>query len=394
MPVDITSLYNQTFNELDTSLLLSLGNGLTQTGNTYVASPNGIGLATYDNWNGNLDAGPASGDIVSYNIINPGGNAPGLDVVQYTFTQGDGTVNPPTGGIGAVVVGWNSTGVLLEQLTGYAPGQTQLQPDGLFLIVENSSVNLATFDAAGNPMPEQATTAELTFTNTGPFPTFGPVCFAAGTRIACELGEVAVEDLRVGDPVVLADGGSLPVVWIGRRRIDCRRHPNPKAVLPIRIAPGAFGDATPRRPLFLSPEHAVFVGDVLIPIRRLVNGTSVRRVACEIVTYYHVELEEHAVVLAEGLPAESYLQVDGNRSWFDNGPRLARRGPRRIDPTLIWEALGCAPLVVTGEALDAARRLLSARAGLLDEQALGTASQDFVALPAGAGARHTELAKA
>jgi len=169
---DISTLYNQTFNELDSSLLLGLGNGLTQTGSTYVASPNGIGLATYDNWNGTLNSGPAPGDIVAYNTINPGGNAPGLGVIQYTFTQGDGSVNPATGGIGAEVVAWNSTGVLLEQLAGYAPGQTALSPDGQFLIFEAPSVNLATFDANGNPMAEQATTAELTFGTTGAFPSF------------------------------------------------------------------------------------------------------------------------------------------------------------------------------------------------------------------------------
>lgn len=169
---DISSIYGQTFNELDSSLLLTLGNGLTQNGSTYVASPNGIGLATYDNWLGTLNSGPAPGDIVSYNTINPGGNAASLGVIQYTFTQGDGTVNPSVGGIGAEILAWNSTGVLLEQLAGYAPGQTTLSPDGEYLIFEQPSVNLATFDANGNPIPEQATTAELTFGTTGAFPNF------------------------------------------------------------------------------------------------------------------------------------------------------------------------------------------------------------------------------
>jgi Hint domain len=389
---DISSLNNTTFNELDSSLLLQINDGLVLNGGTYVASPNGIGLATYDNWVGTLNSGPSPGDIVKYSLTVADEN---LGVVQYTFTTADGTVNPPSGGQGAEVVGWNSTGVLLEQLTGYIPGQTALTPDGQFLIVENSSVDLATFDANGNPMPEQATTAELTFSTTGPFPTsFGAVCFAAGTRITCETGEVAVEDLHKGDRVVLADGGSLPVVWIGVRRINCRRHPNPEAVLPIRIDAGAFGDALPRRPLVLSPEHAVFTGGVLIPIRRLVNGTNVRRASCETVIYYHVELERHAVLLAEGLPAESFLEVAGNRSWFDNGPRLARRGPQPPDAILIWEALACAPFVVTGNELDAARRLLAERAALADEPRPEIPTEMFPVPATGTRACHTELAKA
>jgi hypothetical protein len=169
---NIGSLNNQVFNELDSSLLLTLGNGLAFNGTTYVASPNGIGLATYDNWVGTIDSGAAPGDIVSYKTTV---SSLPLSVVTYQTTLGDGSVNPSSGGIGAEVVAWNSTGVLLEQLTGYVPGQTTLAPDGSYLILENSSVNLATFDAAGNPIPEGATTAELTFNTTGAFPTFAAV---------------------------------------------------------------------------------------------------------------------------------------------------------------------------------------------------------------------------
>jgi hypothetical protein len=169
---NISSLNDQIFNELDSSLLLTLGNGLTQTGGTYVASPNSIGLATYDNWVGTINAGPGSGDVVSYKTVV---SNPGLGVVTYQTTLGDGSVNPASGGIGAEVVAWNATGVLLEQLAGYVPGQTTLSPDGDYLILENSSVNLATYDAAGNPIPEGATLAELTFGTTGAFPTFAAV---------------------------------------------------------------------------------------------------------------------------------------------------------------------------------------------------------------------------
>jgi hypothetical protein len=169
---NINSLNDQVFNELDSSLLLTVGNGLSVNAGTYVASPNGIGLATYDNWVGTLASGPAPGDIVSYKTLVS--NA-GLGVVTYQTTLGDGSVNPATGGIGAEVVAWNSTGVLVEQLTGYVPGQTTLSPDGSYLIFEAPSVNLATFDANGNPIPEGATTAELTFGTTGAFPTFAAV---------------------------------------------------------------------------------------------------------------------------------------------------------------------------------------------------------------------------
>ncbi len=81
----------------------------------------------------------------------------------------------------------------------------------------------------------------------------------------------------------------------------------------MRVKAGAFEDARPRRDLWLSPDHAVFVDDVLIPIKRLINGTSIAQVPVEEVTYYHVALGRHDVILAEGLPTESYLDR-GDRS--------------------------------------------------------------------------------
>ena len=141
-------------------------------------------------------------------------------------------------------------------------------------------------------------------------------CFRAGTRILTDAGEVAVERLKAGMRVVTCAGGrEAAVTWVGHRRIDCARHPRPADVWPVRIAADAFGAAMPHRPLYLSPDHAVFLNGELIPARHLVNGASVRQVACEQVTYFHVELADHSVLLANGLPAESYLDT-GNRALF------------------------------------------------------------------------------
>jgi hypothetical protein len=112
----------------------------------------------------------------------------------------------------------------------------------------------------------------------------------------------------------------------------------------------------------LSADHAVFVEDVLIPIKYLINGTSIAQVAVDEITYYHVELPRHEVLLAEGLPTESYLP-SGDRSNFENGGVAIRlfpdfsRGPSHAQ--LVWDAHGCAPLVVSGPILDAARRRIA-----------------------------------
>ena len=190
-------------------------------------------------------------------------------------------------------------------------------------------------------------------------------CFAAGTRIATPRGEIAVEALAPGDLVLTASGAARPIVWIGHRRVNCQHHPQPKQVWPVRIAADAFGPGQPCRDLFLSPDHAVFDDDVLIPIRYLIDGTSIAQVQRPEVTYYHVELSSHDVVLAEGLPTESYLDT-GDRSNFANGggtvSLFANFG------AYVREALAYAPLIVTGPRLEALRRKLMDRARLQRRQ--------------------------
>ena len=116
------------------------------------------------------------------------------------------------------------------------------------------------------------------------------------------------------------------------------------------------------RNLRLSPDHAVFVDGVLIPVRYLINGRTIVQERVDQVTYYHVELPAHDVIIAEGLPCETYLDT-GNRSAFANGgtgvalhPDFARR---------VWHEQGCAELVLAGPRLAEARRDVLARAEVL-----------------------------
>ena len=182
------------------------------------------------------------------------------------------------------------------------------------------------FDDALVPLGTAASAASLTvtltFTATGTTATtgfaeelvVGIACFAAGTCLATPAGEVAVEHLREGG-LVLTPDGPRPIVWIGRRHIDLRTFADPEAARPVRIAPHAFAPNAPSRALLLSPDHAVFANGVLIPIRHLLNATTVRQLSPDEITYYHVELATHGVVFANALPAESYLDT-GNRAMF------------------------------------------------------------------------------
>jgi hypothetical protein len=190
-------------------------------------------------------------------------------------------------------------------------------------------------------------------------------CFRSGTRIATPGGTVAVERLAAGDRILTGSGDVRRIIWTGHRTIDCRGHRTPSRVWPVRISPNAFGPDQPSRDLFLSPDHAVFVDGVLIPVRYLLNGKTIRQIATERVTYHHIELEQHDVVLAEGLAAESYLN-NGDRRFFADGDLPA---PPFLDlGGKVWDMMACAPLVITGPVLVQARAMLERRAngGILE----------------------------
>ncbi|HEY4173296.1 MAG TPA: Hint domain-containing protein, partial [Rhodopila sp.] len=170
-------------------------------------------------------------------------------------------------------------------------------------------------------------------------------CFAAGTTLDTPDGSVAVEALRVGDLVLTASGEVRPIRWIGRRQLDAARHPAPNTVRPIRILADALADGSPRRDLLLSPDHALLLDGMLIPVRLLRNDTTIRREEhCSIVIYYHVELDTHDVLLADGAAAESYLDT-GNRDSFENANLPVRLYPILEGGQHRRETESCAPFV-------------------------------------------------
>ncbi len=143
-------------------------------------------------------------------------------------------------------------------------------------------------------------------------------CFMAGTAIRTPSGDVGVETLKAGDLVTLSDGRTAPVAWLGRQTISMV-FADPLRVLPIRIKANALEDNVPARDLLLSPDHAVLVDNILIQAGALVNGMSITRESRvpEIFTYYHVEVADHSLILAENTPAETFVD-NVDRLNFDN----------------------------------------------------------------------------
>ena len=182
--------------------------------------------------------------------------------------------------------------------------------------------------------------ARATFSN---FEVLEAICFAEGTRIATPDGEVAIEALCVGDPVLTREGPK-PVRWIGKRRLDLiDLMANPK-LLPILIPAGAFGDGRPARARRLAPQHRVVVrsqivermfntDEVLVQAKQLVgvHDIQVDGETREVV-YYHMMLDSHAVVQADGLEAEtlfpgpmalSFVTEDARAELMELFPELA-----------------------------------------------------------------------
>ncbi len=187
-----------------------------------------------------------------------------------------------------------------------------------------------------------------------------PACFASGTRIMTRDGPVPVEQLQVGQQAITATAlqPTAEIIWLGHRRVDCRQHPRPYDVWPVRVRPDAFGAGMPAADLYLSPDHAVFVDGVLIPIRYLINGASIVQEARDSVTYWHVELAQHDVILAEGLACETYLDT-GNRGSFANGGVVVAMHAEFA--RTVWNERACFPLVFAGPVLERARARLIAR---------------------------------
>ena len=105
--------------------------------------------------------------------------------------------------------------------------------------------------------------------------------------------------------------------WIGRQTIAS--HFSDELRLPILIKAEALGKNMPCRDLMVSPDHALFVDNVLIQAGALVNGTSIvrERNVPAVFTYYHVEVDDHSLILAENTPAETFVD-NVDRANFDN----------------------------------------------------------------------------
>ncbi len=156
----------------------------------------------------------------------------------------------------------------------------------------------------------------------------GPMCFLRGTSVMTPTGEVFIEDLQIGDRVETVGGKARAIKWIGRQSYRRSGSAWKDDMVPIRIWRHALGHKTPHRDLYLSPGHALLMGGVLIRVKDLVNGTSIAPAPHrEAIEYFQIVLDSHDVILAEGVPSETFLLTANNIEGFANFVEFTRLYP-------------------------------------------------------------------
>ena len=188
-------------------------------------------------------------------------------------------------------------------------------------------------------------------------------CFLKGTRIETADGERRIEDLRVGDLLPTMFGGLRPVQWIGRYSLKKSDPSKPwvEDARPVRITRSALASEVPHADLYVTASHSLLIGGVLAPAELLINGATITRYEAreyDELEYFHIKLESHDVIYAEGVPVETLLAVDESAVNFAD--YLRQYG------TPAKEEARCAPLIHVGGRDELTSRLRSALSPWID----------------------------
>ena len=271
------------------------------------------------------DVTAREGATFNYNLS--GGSSLELDS-SFVSSDPSYNVNIDLGSSGASTLIYDTTGADLSNaptvnLTGISAGDqitvtnaaSGEYVDGDLVFKDAQGNTIATFNA------DDLDPSQINF-NGG---SMSYACFLRGTHIPTPNGEVQVEDLRVGDEVLTASGGVATVKWLGHRVLHKKHIPMKDAIraFPVLFKKSAIAPGMPHRDLIVSPMHHLYFNGALIPAMLLANGqTIIQQFDMKDFEYFHIELEKFDILLAEGMPAESYIDM-GNRSMFDNADTVA-----------------------------------------------------------------------
>jgi hypothetical protein len=346
----ISNSYDAGIGSFTYSILSAPLTAALSIGDTVSLTPTSIGVSITDELNNQTESGTL-GQSFSFTAPSSGSGTIPLQTtytLNYTVTSAIGIV----GNLSLTIDGPQANGTFAGANFSIGP----LGSDQLF----SYSAGLGTVASLNS---------DQSLTNTQTYDiAYGdnPICYLAGTRILTPTGAVIVEDIAIGDLVVTRFGGIQAVKWIGRQNFDkrfLRRNPN---LIPVCIRAGALGERLPARDLFVSPGHAMLIGDELVLASALVNGITITQdidtpcgQAGAHIAYYQLDLGVHDCVIAEGTWSETFADGPGLREQFHNFAAFSTLFPDQPPA----EALRlCRPRPERGGQLDRLLRPIVARA--------------------------------
>ncbi|MFT8803389.1 MAG: Hint domain-containing protein [Gluconobacter cerinus] len=342
-------------------------------------------------FSGGLVAGALSGSTINIGYGGTyNGNTQLISLLQGTnvnFTTGGGTLVLNGGGVflnlsGTTITGYDPAKDTIEIQNTEAPVSGYIisgDPNGdtrTITLIDNSGNQAATYtvtiaDGAKVPIGTYNNSVNSSSLSTNPLQitysngnTYIGACFLSGSMISTPDGDVAVEDIKLGDEVIAFDWKSgqdivRPVVWVGKTHVNVRHGvPDDMSGYPIRILKDAISAGVPYKDMLITAEHSLFFDGKFVPARMLVNGRSIfYDKSITSYDYYHVETEQHSVITADGMLTESYLDT-GNRHTFRQEGSVVAFTPSR---NLTWDD-AAAPLGVSREFAEPLFRQAEARA--------------------------------
>lgn len=338
-------------------------NTILSAGGVEVVSSGGTAYATTISNGGTLSA--TSGGILSGTTVVSGGGTlvlggnNGNSTVNLAGTSFDHPAN--------VVISAGTTNIA-ETFTGWSDGDQIIFKGltGTASSISFSDANHITFTLGGQTFTLNIIGVRSKFKfidDNGT--TILETCFLTGTLVRMLTGYVPVEDIRPGDAIMVRDGDtfvSRDVKWVGKSKAVVRTtSPYPdEAGYPIRIGKGALADNVPFKDMLVTPEHCLFINSAFIPVRMLVNGKNISYdTRYAVYDYYHVETERHAVIEADGVLTETYLDTGNRRSFACLSDSDVVAG--YFEAPKDWARDAAVPLVTSRESVEPIYRAIDSR---------------------------------
>ncbi|WP_081370046.1 Hint domain-containing protein [Granulibacter bethesdensis] len=194
------------------------------------------------------------------------------------------------------------------------------------------------------------------------------VCFLGGSMISTPEGEKPVETIYPGNSILALENGqpvARKVIWSGIATAHVNQDlPDDQAGYPVRIRKDAISDQVPYKDMLITPDHCLYLEGYFIPARLLVNGRTIfYDRSFTSYQYYHIETEKHAVITADGVLTETYLDTSNRRQFSPLGTEQTSRnvtmfGGRKSN----WTEDAAAKLAVTPDLVEPVFRRIEARA--------------------------------